>query len=99
IEFKRVLANLMDNGVQATGAGGEVIVRLSCEANGLLMSVEDDGTGIPADVLPRLGTRGFTFGKKDGSGLGLWHAKRSAAAWNGELEIVSDPDQGTKVVL
>jgi signal transduction histidine kinase len=101
LTFKRVLSNLIDNAVQAIEGAGHVRVHLEAAGAHLRVAVEDDGVGIPADILPRLGERGATFGKAGGSGLGLYHARESVRAWQGALDIDSDPTQrpGTRVRL
>ena len=66
-------------------AGGEekalVAVSLTAEDGQVLLSIQDRGKGIPADILARLGQQGETHGKAGGSGLGLYHARASAASW------------------
>ena len=74
-EFKRVLSNLINNGVEALGSKGSVTVRLAAEDGRILIQVQDNGKGIPPEVLARLGGKGETHGKAGGSGLGLYHAK------------------------
>lgn len=98
-EFKRVLSNLINNAVEALGEKGLVEVRLSSSAGQVLLEVRDDGKGIPPEVLARLGGRGETHGKAGGSGLGLYHARASAAAWGGSLELRSEAGRGTVVTL
>ncbi|MBI4872099.1 MAG: ATP-binding protein [Candidatus Riflebacteria bacterium] len=74
ILLRRVLENLLSNAVRASGASGRVRVAASTAAGRLRLSVEDSGSGFPADELPRL----FDFFKASparvssgGSGLGL----------------------------
>lgn len=98
VEFKRLLSNLINNSVEALGEeGGCVDVSLSALDLRTLVSVKDDGKGIPPEVLTSLGRRGETFGKKGGSGLGLHHARASVESWGGTLEISSEIGKGTAV--
>lgn len=98
VEFKRLLSNLVDNAVEALGDGpGAVRVGLSARDGRTVVSVEDDGKGIPPEVLVKLGGRGETHGKAGGSGLGLYHARTSAEAWGGSLELASESGKGTTV--
>ena len=100
IEFKRLLSNLVNNSVEAFGLGpGMVRVNLTARDGRALVSLEDDGKGIPADVLARLGQRGETHGKESGSGLGLYHARISAESWGGSLEIASELGKGTRAIV
>lgn len=98
-EFKRVLSNLISNGVEALPGRGIVTVSL-LRADGMIeLRLEDDGKGIPSEVLERLGRRGETYGKAGGSGLGLYYAKTTAEAWGGSLDIASEVGKGTTVTV
>lgn len=99
IEFKRLLSNLIDNAVQALGTVGKVAVNLAGDGDNVLVSVTDNGPGIPADVLPRVGQRGATHGKPGGSGLGLYHARTTVESWGGRFGVRSSPESGTTVEL
>jgi signal transduction histidine kinase len=98
-EFKRVLSNLINNGVEALGEKGTVWVSLSADPGTLRLEVRDSGKGIPPEILATLGRRDETYGKSEGSGLGLFHARKAAEAWGGSLELRSEPGRGTSVVL
>jgi signal transduction histidine kinase len=98
-EFKRVLSNLINNSVEALTDKGSVTVSLARDDGKILLAVHDNGKGIAAEVLPRLGRKGETHGKAGGSGLGLYHAKTCVEAWGGTLDIQSEPGQGTTVAI
>ncbi|MBF0106347.1 MAG: HAMP domain-containing histidine kinase [Deltaproteobacteria bacterium] len=100
IEFKRVLSNLVNNAVEAVGDLGNVIIGLGKAGDRYIeITIKDDGKGIPADVLPRLTKNGETHNKEGGSGLGLYHAKKSVESWGGQLEIESTVNRGTTVTI
>ncbi|MFN7685687.1 MAG: sensor histidine kinase, partial [Oligoflexia bacterium] len=98
-ELKRILSNLINNSVEAIDGPGEVHLKLSRTESGLVLKVRDSGKGIPADVIPRLMSRGESYGKKDGSGLGLFHAKTTVERWGGSIGIASAPGVGTEVTI
>jgi signal transduction histidine kinase len=98
-EFKRVLSNLVNNSVEALAGAGMVVVSLSNDGGQAVLKVEDDGQGMPPEVLARLGERGFTHGKAGGSGLGLHHARAAVESWAGTLSVQSQPGRGTAVTL
>lgn len=99
-EFQRVLSNLLNNAVEALrDEAGSVFVGLTARNGKLRVSVQDDGRGIPPEILAQLGRRGVSFGKTDGSGLGLNHARACAEAWGGCLEISSELGKGSTVTL
>ncbi len=98
--FKRVLSNLVNNAVEAFGDGpGAVRVNMSASGGRALVSVQDNGKGIPSEVLSKLGQRGETHDKAGGSGLGLYHARISAESWGGALELSSSMGTGTTATL
>ena len=98
-DFKRVLSNLINNAVEAVGDKGRVKVELDGNATRIFVRIIDDGPGIPAEVLPKLMQRGETHGKYDGSGLGLYSAKKKVGEWGGEIAIHSKPGEGTTVEM
>lgn len=98
-EFGRVLSNLIDNSVEALEGKGAITVSLTGSDGWITIAVSDNGKGIPLDVLPMLGRRGGTFGKPNGSGLGLYHAKTTVEGWGGHINISSKPGHGTEVTI
>lgn len=97
--FKRVLSNLINNAVEALGEKGRVRVDLASAGGELILKVQDDGKGIPPEILAKLGQRGETYGKAGGSGLGLYHARTTTESWGGRLEIQSEVGKGTSITL
>gem|GEM_PF-2935638 len=100
VEFKRLLSNLVNNGVEALGSCGTVRVSLeSISGDWVQIRVQDDGKGIPGEIVSRLGRPGASFGKEGGSALGLYHARSSVESWGGTLQIESAPGRGTTILL
>lgn len=98
VELKRILSNLINNSVEAIASSGLITVLCSGNDQGFAISVEDNGKGIPSEVLPELSQKGKTF-KKGGSGLGLYYAKQVVETWGGSLKISSRLGVGTQVQL
>lgn len=99
-DFKRLLSNLINNAVEAFGDGpGSVRVNLSTSDERVIVSVKDDGKGIPAGILAKLGRPGETHGKVEGTGLGLYHARTFVESWGGSLNIVSEVGKGTTTTV
>ncbi|CAN5920858.1 hypothetical protein BH11GEM2_BH11GEM2_20890 [soil metagenome] len=70
--LEQIVTNIVGNAVQASGHGGQVSVSTRCGVSECELVVEDDGPGIPADVLPRIFDPFFTTKQTgDGTGLGL----------------------------
>ena len=99
IELRRILSNLINNSIEAISEDGSVTVSLLSGEGYAEIVIKDTGKGIPPSILATLGTRGTTFGKRHGSGLGLSHAKDQLEAWGGKLKIESLIGKGTVVTL
>lgn len=101
-ELERVLSNLVNNAVESGGdpsAPLTVRVAAGTAAGKVWFEVEDDGPGIPRDVLSRLGREPVSAGKGGdaGHGLGLSHAHRVVENAGGSLHIASAEGAGTRV--
>ncbi len=98
-ELKEVLLNLLENSRAAMPGGG--VVRIGAKEPGggvrmVVVVVEDRGTGIPGELLPRIFEPQFST-RSTGAGLGLAIAKRLVDSWGGSLEVDSDLGRGTTV--
>ena len=99
---EQMLMNLIGNAVKYSPRGGEVRVSLARHDGVAEMTITDQGIGISAEDLPRLGTA-FTRGTGSaatfaGMGIGLHVAKLLAAAHGGSVELESaGEDRGTTV--
>jgi two-component system NtrC family sensor kinase len=99
-ELEQVLANLVNNAVDALGTGG--IIRISARRDGgdLLLEVRDNGSGIAPDNLERVFHPFFTtkpVGK--GTGLGLPVVHGIVRGWGGTIQIASQVGVGTTVSI
>jgi PAS domain S-box-containing protein len=95
--LKPVILNLIVNAAQAK-VGGVIRVRTYC-ADGLgQLSVEDEGSGIPAALRERVFEPFFTT-KHQGSGLGLSIAKRLVEAHQGSVRIEDAATGGARIVV
>ena len=99
IEFKRVISNIINNAVEACHEKGTIAISLSAEESMSVLTMQDNGKGIPRDIIHKVCDRNFSFGKKEGSGLGLFHARQTLERWGGTLVIDSEEGRGTKLTL
>jgi nitrogen fixation/metabolism regulation signal transduction histidine kinase len=100
-ELKDVLLNLLENARLADARTVRVSLAVGDDASGertVLMTVRDDGHGIPPDVLPRLFEPHFST-RTSGSGLGLAISRRLVEGWGGGIKIESEAGKGTTVQL
>ena len=100
--IKQIVINLLSNAVKFTGQGGHISVRARNTSGALVLTIEDNGCGIPKDALGKLG-RPFEqvqnqFSKSHaGSGLGLAISRSLAELQGGALKIRSTEGVGTIV--
>jgi len=92
--LKRALLNLLINAQQAMPDGGEMIITTRKDPEGAAIEITDTGIGIERDLLPRVFAPFFST-KKEGSGLGLSLTRRIVQEHGGEIEVKSEPGQGT----
>ena len=99
---KQIALNLLSNAVKFTGQGGQIMVRARNVSGAMMLSIEDNGCGIPKEALSKLG-RPFEqvqnqFSKNHtGSGLGLAISRSLAELHGGALKIRSRQGVGTIV--
>jgi signal transduction histidine kinase len=101
LAFRRILSNLVDNAVRY---GTRADVELRAQAGQVLLTVSDDGPGVPPELIARLtapferldASRGRRGG---GAGLGLSIVKALAGIHGGHLTIVNGPTGGLRVTV
>ena len=100
-QLRQVLANLVQNAVEAAPPERpcEVVVRAAHGGQApLLLEVEDDGAGMPPEVVARAFEPLFTT-KSKGTGLGLAIVGKIVAAHGGTIRVESRPGRGTRIVM
>jgi two-component system sensor histidine kinase FlrB len=88
------LLNLVENALQACEGERRLKIHLYCREQTLRVCISDNGKGVDADILARLGEPFFTT-RATGTGLGLAVAKAVARAHRGELQLRSRAGRGT----
>jgi signal transduction histidine kinase len=93
--LRRMVANLVQNAIEASPRSSVVRVGVRHEFGHVLIEVADEGNGIASEVLSRLFERGATFGKANGSGEGLAFVKSRAESFGGSIDVVETSSSGT----
>jgi two-component system phosphate regulon sensor histidine kinase PhoR len=98
-----VFKNLVDNAINFTPSGS-VTVDAVLQGDVILVRVEDQGIGIPAEALPNLFQRFYRAQSAversiAGTGLGLYMVKEGLESCGGTIRVESKEDQGTKFIV
>ncbi len=100
IDFESAVSDLLDNSIEAIAEHGLINVILTDTIEGnLRIDISDTGKGISDELLPRLMHYRITHGKADGTGLGLFSAKKTIEEMKGEISIQSKLGNGTVVTI
>jgi signal transduction histidine kinase len=100
--LRQVLANLVDNAVKYTPAGGRIELRTACEGPEAVVTVEDTGIGIAPDELPQIWERLYRGDKsrsERGLGLGLSLVRAIVQAHEGTVTAQSRRGEGSSFQL
>jgi two-component system NtrC family sensor kinase len=98
LELEQVLVNLIKNALDAQPEGGRVIIRAHRAGDELRLEVQDEGPGVPPELLERIFEPFFTTkpaGK--GTGLGLSVCYGVVQSWGGRIEAESGSGRGLLV--
>ena len=101
---RQVLSNLISNAVKFTPEGGAILVKTARRHDGVTVTVEDTGIGIPAQAMQKLGrpfeqVQSPLTRSHKGSGLGLAISRSLVALHGGEMDIDSKEGTGTTVTV
>ena len=100
--FKRAIANLINNAVEACDAKTFGAVDITIEQIGeqIRIILQDNGKGIPPEILSKINKNiDVTAGKVHGSGIGLAQVRGTLKSGNGKMAIESMVGMGTKTIL
>jgi PAS domain S-box-containing protein len=110
-ELRQVFTNLITNAAEAAESGGEIRISIATQAPGTqtpgvdaagnkmqagaIITIADNGPGIPADVQPHLFQPFFTTKGERGTGLGLWVSRGIINKHGGTISFSSDTTPAT----
>lgn len=96
--IRQVMANLLDNAIKYTPAGGKIDIVACRRDQEVIITVKDTGVGIPDEDLPKIWDRLYRGDKsrsQRGLGLGLSLVKAVVGAHGGRVEVSSNPGAGS----
>jgi signal transduction histidine kinase len=96
----QVVMNFVDNSIYYTPAGGKIVLSLHETATAVEFHVQDSGIGVPREVQRHLFTKFYRADnarrmRPDGTGLGLFMAKKVIVAQGGAVLFESEEDKGS----
>lgn len=99
-KIRQVIMNFLDNALYYTPAGGSVVAELRAADDSLAFSVTDTGVGVPKEVQHHLFSKFYRADnarkmRPDGTGLGLYMAKKVIVAQGGAIIFKSTEGQGS----
>ncbi len=102
--LRQILFNLLSNAIKFTPAEGTVRVSLSVQGNDLLITVKDNGVGMSAEDVARIGepwqqAASAQVSNARGTGLGMALVKSLAALHGGSMQVHSELGTGTQVCV
>ncbi len=101
LDLSRIISNLINNAVEAAAPERKLVVKLSVERVGreILVRICDNGVGMGPEVLAKVGKFKFSYGKKNGNGLGIAQAAATLLKNKARIEIDSKLGDGTTITL
>jgi signal transduction histidine kinase len=97
-QLKQVLINTIKNGMEAMPNGGKITIQTKVMEGFVHLSIMDEGTGIPEEVINKVGQPFFTT-KEQGTGLGLMVSMKIIENHGGQLTIHSQANKGSTVEI
>lgn len=100
----RIIKNLLANALKYSGSGSNVTLFINKNDDDILITVEDDGPGIPDHMKSKVFEKFFQYemktqGKKSGAGLGLAFCKLAVEALKGDIQVESQEGLGAKFMI
>jgi len=104
MRIEQILNNLLSNALRYIRSGGMITLRIARQAQAAVITVHDNGTGIPPEALPHIFERFYRADRsrsrsEGGSGLGLAIARELAEAHHGSLTASNHPQGGALFTL
>ncbi|WP_373896100.1 ATP-binding protein [Virgibacillus sp. CBA3643] len=93
-QIKQVLINLVKNAIESMVDGGTIKLATTSTQTQVILSIRDEGSGIPDEIIHKLGEPFFTT-KQNGTGLGLMISKQILKRHDAILDIEQNSHKGS----
>jgi PAS domain S-box-containing protein len=94
-ELRQIMTNLIANAADAVNTGdAHIAIRIGCEEDKAVLTVEDNGTGIDQEHLPRIFDAFFSTKEEVGTGIGLWVTRELVEKNGGHISAHSSSHTG-----
>lgn len=97
-QMKQVFINLVKNAIEAMDNGGIINMEARLDGNWIVVTIKDNGKGIPNEIKNKLGEPFYTT-KEKGTGLGLVICYNIIAEHKGKIDFVSEDGVGTTFII
>src|SRR5262249_13368784 len=101
--LQQAIANLLQNAIDFSPAGGRVAVRTAAQGRSVVLTVEDEGPGIPDYAVEKIFNRFYSLQRPDtgrkSTGLGLNFVKEVATLHGGEIRLENLETKGARATL
>lgn len=99
-QINQVLLNLLTNASQAIDGMGRIQIRSWADAQGIHVSLQDNGRGMPPEVMAKIFDPFFTTKPVgQGTGLGLSISYKIVQDHGGQIRVASEPGRGTRFLI
>jgi signal transduction histidine kinase/ActR/RegA family two-component response regulator len=98
-ELREALVNILINSIDAMPKGGKITLESGCKGDYVVVTISDTGLGMSAEVRKKIFEPFFTTKGSKGLGMGLSVVYGSITRHSGEINVVSEPGEGTTFTI
>jgi signal transduction histidine kinase/DNA-binding response OmpR family regulator len=102
-KLTKIISNLLTNAFKYTNPGGSVVLSLRFEESKIIISVKDNGIGMPQEQLKNIFKRYYQLEGSnvhfEGTGIGLAYVKELVELMNGTVDVKSNPGEGSDFMI
>lgn len=98
-QINQVLLNLLTNAAQAIDGVGRIQIRSWADAEGIHVSLQDNGRGMPPEVMAKIFDPFFTTAGRPGHRPRVVHQLQDRPYHGGRIRVASEPGRGTRFLI